>query len=121
MKPAKFGLATIFGNGNQIVSWIHHFDLCKMIIYTIETVTLKGIFNAVSPDPICNQELIISITKKLRGFYIPITVPAIVLKIILGEMSIEILKSAKVSSNKIQLSGFSFDYPKLNAALNDLL
>lgn len=121
IKPAQFGMATIFGNGKQIVSWIHHFDLCKMIIYTIETITLKGIFNAVSPDPICNQELIIAITKKLRGFYIPIPVPAIVLKIILGEMSIEILKSAKVSSNKIQLSGFSFDYPKLNAALNDLL
>lgn len=121
IKPAQFGMATIFGNGKQIVSWIHHFDLCKMIIYTIETITLKGIFNAVSLDPICNQELIIAITKKLRGFYIPIPVPAIVLKIILGEMSIEILKSAKVSSNKIQLSGFSFDYPKLNAALNDLL
>jgi NAD dependent epimerase/dehydratase family enzyme len=39
----------------------------------------------------------------------------------LGEMSIEILKSAKVSSNKIAHAGYKFDYPTLHSALNDLL
>jgi hypothetical protein len=39
----------------------------------------------------------------------------------LGEMSIEILKSAKVSSNKIQEAEFKFDYPTLDSALHDLL
>jgi hypothetical protein len=39
----------------------------------------------------------------------------------LGEMSIEILKSAKVSSNKIAHAGFKFDFPTLQSALNDLL
>jgi uncharacterized protein (TIGR01777 family) len=121
IKPAQFGMATIFGNGKQMVSWIHHQDLCKMILFGIETASLKGVFNAVSPDPKRNKDLIIAITKKLRGFYIPIPVPAFVLKIMLGEMSIEILKSAKVSSKKIQGAGFNFDYPTLHSALNDLL
>ena len=121
IKPAQFGMATIFGNGQQMVSWIHHHDLCKIILFGIETKTTQGVYNAVSPDPISNKDLIIAITKKLRGFYLPIPVPAFVLKIMLGEMSIEILKSAKVSSKKIQGAGFNFDYPTLHSALNDLL
>jgi uncharacterized protein (TIGR01777 family) len=121
IKPAQFGLATIFGTGSQMVSWIHYKDLCKMILFGIESASLKGIYNAVSPDPISNKDLIIAITKKLRGFYLPIPVPAFVLKIMLGEMSIEILKSAKVSSNKIQEADFKFDYSTLDSALHDLL
>ena len=121
IKPAQFGVATIFGTGNQMVSWIHFKDLCKMILFGIESASLKGVYNAVSPDPTSNKDLIIAITKKLRGFYLPIPVPAFVLKIMLGEMSIEILKSAKVSSNKIAHAGYKFDYPTLHSALNDLL
>jgi len=121
IKPAQFGMATIFGNGQQMVSWIHHHDLCKMMIHGIETAAIIGVYNAVSPDPTCNKVLIIEIAKKLRGFYLPIPVPALVLKIMLGEMSIEILKSAKVSSKKIEEAGFKFDYPNLHSALNDLL
>jgi uncharacterized protein (TIGR01777 family) len=121
IKPAQFGMATIFGNGKQMVSWIHHHDLCRMILFGIETASLKGVYNAVSPESTSNKDLIIAITKKLRGFYLPIPVPAFVLEIMLGEMSIEILKSAKVSSNKIQEADFKFDYPTLYSALNDLL
>jgi NAD dependent epimerase/dehydratase family enzyme len=39
----------------------------------------------------------------------------------LGEMSVEILKSAKVSSTKIQSTGFVFDYPTLDKSLTQLL
>ena len=121
IKPAQFGLATIFGTGSQMVSWIHYKDLCKMILFGIETNTIHGVYNAVSPDPTSNKDLIIAITKKLRGFYLPILVPAFVLKIMLGEMSIEILKSAKVSSKKIEDNSFKFDFPTLTSALDDLL
>jgi len=121
IKPAQFGMATVFGTGKQMVSWIHYNDLCKMILFGIETKSTQGVYNAVSPEPVSNKNLIIAITKKLRGFYIPISVPSFVLKLMLGEMSIEILKSAKVSSNKIQEADFNFDYPTLHSALNDLL
>ena len=121
IKPAMFGMATIFGEGKQIVSWIHHLDLCKMILFAAEKPTIQGVYNAVSPDPVSNKDLIIAITKKMRGFYIPIYVPTFVLKLMLGEMSVEILKSAKVSSTKIQSTGFVFDYPTLDKALTQLL
>lgn len=121
VKPARFGMATILGDGKQMVSWIHEADVSKMIHFCIEQPFVKGVYNAVAPSPISNKDLIIAITKKTRGFYIPIPVPAFILKIMLGEMSIEVLKSANVSSAKIQAAGFEFDFPKIDDALNQLL
>jgi hypothetical protein len=39
----------------------------------------------------------------------------------LGEMSIEVLKSAKVSSEKIQSQGFQFSYAHIKEAIQNLL
>jgi NAD dependent epimerase/dehydratase family enzyme len=47
-------------------------------------------------------------------------VPSFVLKAVLGEMSIEVLKSTTVSCDKIHYTGFSFLFPSIDAALNDL-
>ena len=38
----------------------------------------------------------------------------------IGEMSIEVLKSATVSCDKIHYSGFTFLYPTIDAALKNL-
>ena len=121
IKPAKFGLATILGTGKQIVSWIHQQDLCRIIQYAIETPSLVGIYNAVAPKTISNKKLVLAIAKKTYPIYLPVYVPSFALKIILGEMSIEVLKSAKVSAQKIQAAGFVFDYPTVEEALTDLL
>ncbi len=121
LKPAKFALATILGNGKQIVSWIHHHDLCKMIQYAIETPAVQGVYNAVAPNPVTNKKLVITIAKNTYPIYFPSFVPGFLLKIILGEMSIEVLKSAKVSAQKIQDAGFIFDYPNVEEAIIDLI
>jgi NAD dependent epimerase/dehydratase family enzyme len=39
----------------------------------------------------------------------------------LGEMSVEILKSATVSSTKIRDHGFDFKFPTIDKALDDLV
>ncbi len=121
IKPAKFGLATILGSGNQIVSWVHQQDLCKMISYAMQNDKLIGVYNAVSPSPVSNKHLVNAIASKLNKFYITVKVPEFVLKIMLGEMSIEVLKSAHVCSEKIQETGFEYDFPSLDTALNNLL
>lgn len=121
IKPIKSGVATILGSGKQIISWIHVDDLCRMFIHALETETVNGVYNAVAPHPVTNRCLTITLAKHLRGkFFVPAYVPAFVLKMILGEMSIEVLKSAKVSCRKIQLTGFRFLYPTLEAAIGNL-
>ena len=118
-KPLKFGMATIMGSGEQVVSWVHVEDLCRMFINAIENKNVSGIYNAVAPQPVTNKELVLSLANKLRGkAFLPIHVPRIALKLALGEMSIEVLKSATVSSEKISNTGFTFLYPTLRAALH---
>jgi uncharacterized protein len=116
--PIKFGVAAILGSGEQIVSWIHIEDLCRMFLYAIENGSLNGVYNAVAPQPVNNKELSLKLAHKLRGkMFIPVHVPAFALKMALGEMSIEVLKSATVSSDKIKSTGFTFMYPSITAAL----
>jgi len=121
IKPAKFGLATILGRGKQMVSWIHQKDLCKMIYFAAENKFILGVFNAVAPFPVSNKKLVLTIAKIKHAVFLPIYLPSFLLKIILGEMSIEVLKSANVSSAKIEGDGFVFDYPTVEKALVDLM
>lgn len=119
-KPLKFGVASILGSGKQVISWVHIDDLVQLFIKAIDDESLQGIYNAVSPQPVSNKELIIAIAKDRGKFYVPVPVPSIGLKIGLGEMSVEILKSATVSSRKIEDAGFSFRYPTVAEAVKNL-
>jgi hypothetical protein len=120
-KPMQMGIAAILGNGKQIISWVHVDDLCNMFIYAIEHEEMNGVFNAVAPNPVSNKTLTLTLAKIMKGnFFIPFYVPAFLLKIILGEMSVEVLKSATVNANKIKKAGYVFLYPTIETALKQL-
>lgn len=119
--PLKFKLATILGSGKQMISWIHIDDLCNQYIFAIENPAMHGVYNAVAPSPVCNKELIITLAKRICGkYFLPFYVPSFLLKIVLGEMSIEVLKSTTVSAQKIINQGFYFEYPLINNAIISL-
>lgn len=119
MKPLKMGVAPIMGTGEQVISWIHIDDLCRMFLHAIETKTMSGAYNAVAPHPVTNKTFMLALAKEARGkMFIPVHIPAFLLKLMLGEMSVEILKSATVSNEKIVASGFTFIYPGITAALH---
>ncbi len=119
--PVKFGIAGILGNGKQVISWVHIADICDMYIFAVENHSLRGPYNAVAPHPVSNKSMTIQLATALKGkFYVPIHVPAFVLKAMLGEMSVEVLKSTTVSSQKIEQAGFAFQYPDLPSALKNL-
>jgi len=122
IKPLRFGTAAILGNGKQVISWIHIDDLVGLYINAIENETLNGNYNVVPASTVSKKHLTLALAKQRNGrWFIPIPVPAFVLKIALGEMSIEVLKSATVSSEKILLTGFSFQYPAIDGALQQLM
>jgi uncharacterized protein len=121
-KPVKFGVAAILGSGNQVISWIHIDDLVRLYIRCIEDGKMQGVYNAVGPKPVSNSELTVKLAKEMKGkFYIPMHVPAFILKMMLGEMSIEVLKSATVSCVKVHLTDFTFQYPSIESAIPTLI
>lgn len=119
--PIKFGIAAMLGNGKQVISWIHIDDLCRLFIYAFESKSMSGVYNAVAPNPVINKVFTLELAQKLKGrFFVPIHVPAFLLKILLGEVSVEVLKSTTVSSDKTRFAGFTFLYPNIEAAFKEL-
>jgi len=122
MKPLRFRIAAVLGSGKQVISWIHIEDLCRLFIYALEQEKLSGTFNAVSPFPVSNKELTITLAKEMHGKnFIAAHVPAFALRLYMGERSIEVLKSATVSAAKISRAGFPFRYPLIETAIKNLV
>ena len=120
-KSTKFGIVSILGTGKQVQSWIHVADLSQMIVFCLEHEKTKGIYNAVAPYPVINKELVKTIGRNKKGLELPIYVPETALKVGMGEMSEEVLKSCTVSAEKIQSAGFKFSYPTIDDAVKELL
>lgn len=117
LQPLKFGLATVLGTGKQVMSWIHINDICRLYLYAIQTKKINGVYNAVAPLPVSNKELIMRVARARKKFFLPVRVPSFVLKTMLGELSIEVLKSATVSARKIIDEGFVFQFPNVGQAV----
>ena len=121
LKPLAVRMAAVLGNGKQMISWIDNRDLAKMFVFALENENISGSYNAVAPAPVSNKTLTQTLAKVLYGkFYMTTYVPSFVLKIMLGEMSIEVLKSTTVSAQKIIDAGFVFDYPAISKSLSTL-
>lgn len=121
VKPMKFGMAAILGSGKQVVSWIHIDDIVRVYLEAIENNNLKGVYNAVSREPVSNKELTLKIARARKKPFVSMHVPAFALNILFGEVSVEVLKSTTVDGSKLRDSGFNLIYPTVDSAVNDLV
>jgi uncharacterized protein (TIGR01777 family) len=118
--PVSKSVGAPLGSGNQWQSWIHIDDMVKVYLAILEN-GWDGTFNAVAPNPVTNIKLTKLIAKTLeKPLWLP-KVPSFVLKLLLGEMSVLVLKGQLVSSKKLEEAGFRFQYFNLESALDDLL
>jgi uncharacterized protein (TIGR01777 family) len=114
----KIGAGSPIGSGKQAMPWIHIDDLCNMYIHVVEN-GLSGTFNAVSAY-CSNRDFLWTLSRVLkRAFYLP-NVPAVILKVMFGEMASMLLKGVKASNEKIRSTGFIFNHTSLETAFRDL-
>lgn len=114
--PMNFGVAPVLGSGKQMISWVHVQDLAEILLKAITDEKMEGIYNTVSPTPASHRELVRAIAKEKGGIKVPAPVPSFALKLALGEMSQEVLKSCTVSSEKIEAAGYNFHYRTIEQA-----
>ncbi len=119
-RPIRFGVGAPLGTGTQMQSWIHIDDICGIFIMAIEDKSMRGTFNGVAPKPVTNGEMTSAIAKVLKKpLWLP-PIPIFALRLVLGEMVEAIVAGAVVSSEKIERSGFRFQYPTLSSAVQSL-
>ena len=121
LPPIQYGVGSPLGSGKQYMPWIHVKDICSIYEFALENPAVSGAYNASSPQHTTNENLTKNIAKVLnKPLFMP-NVPAFALHLMFGELADALLKGSRVSSQKIQDVGFTFEYPDLQGALQDLL
>ena len=118
-RPVKLFSGTAFATGKQWQSWIHIDDLCQLFLFAAQA-GWEGTYNAVAPKPVRQRTLIKALGRVLRRPVFLPNIPGALMKLVMGERSVLILGSQKVSSELILSKGFSFKYSLLPEALKDL-
>ena len=121
LPPFRFGVGGPIGNGQQWMSWIDRDDVVRMIEWAISHVDVRGVYNAVAPDPVRNRDFTRALGHALhRPAFLP--VPAFGLKLLFGEMAEgTVLPSQRVLPSRALAEGFTFHYPTLEEALGHSL
>ncbi len=120
LKTIKLGLGSAFGTGKQIQSWIHIHDIVALYLFAIKN-DLEGVYNAVSPSPVTNEELTFTIAKVLKKPLFMPNIPKFVMKLMLGEMHELLFENRNLSAKKIEEKGFEFKYKTIDTALKNIL
>ncbi len=77
---------------------------------------INGPVNLTAPHPVTNTEFTAALASTLTRPAL-LRVPAPLLRAGLGEVSSELLASARVLPRTLERAGFAFQYPEVNAAL----
>jgi uncharacterized protein (TIGR01777 family) len=118
LPPARFGLLPRFGSGSQVMSWISMADEVAAIRFLLDSDSAAGPYNLTAPSPVTNGELTAALHHALRRPDFPVLrVPEPVLRLALGEMSTELLTSARVLPRRLEEAGYHFRYLTISAAL----
>jgi len=116
----KLGLGGKIGNGKQPFPFIHINDAIRAILWSIENEKVQGTYNLVAPENIDNKTFTQTLGKFLNRPVL-FTVPAFILKIILGEASTLLLQSPQVVPERLLNEGFEFSFPDINSCIAEII
>jgi hypothetical protein len=115
---ARLGLCPRFSSGRQVMSWISLSDEIGAIRFLLGREDLSGPVNLTAPAPVTNAEFTATLTAAVgRRDLSWLRVPALALRLAVGEAAVELLTSARARSRRLQEAGYQFRYPALPEAL----
>jgi hypothetical protein len=120
LTPFKLGVGGPLGSGRQWFPWIHIDDVAGIILHAINNPQLSGPVNAAAPECVTNAEFSRALGRALRRpAFMP--TPEFGLRLIFGERAEVLLMSNRVLPKVAIETGYSFQFPNLGPALEDLL
>lgn len=120
LTPFKLFAGGPFGDGQQWFPWIHIRDEVSALEFLLKNEACTGVYNLSAPGIMTNKQFAKVLGKVLnRPAFVPAPAPA--LKLVLGEMSALVLDGQRAVSQKLQDSGFTFEFPQAEAALQDII
>jgi len=119
LPPFKAFVGGPIGTGRQWFPWIHLADEVGIILWALAG-NVSGPVNAVSPNPVRMKDFAQALGASLHRPAV-FSVPALVLRLGLGEMAEVLLEGQRAVPRKALSSGYRFRYGQLDAALRDLV
>lgn len=119
----KFALGGQQGNGAQQFSWVHITDVCRMMEWLYENPELEGVFNCSAPNPVINRQFMQTM-RKAAGHRFGLPAPAWMLALgarLIGTETELLLKSRWVVPTRALQAGFTFKFPYLQGALENII
>ncbi|MEV0169579.1 TIGR01777 family oxidoreductase [Streptomyces sp. NPDC050803] len=116
----KAGLGGRLGDGRQYWSFVSLYDEVAAVRHLLETDGLSGPFNVTAPTPLTNREITAAMGRVLHRPTL-FTVPAPVLRAVLGELAGDVLGSQRVVPKRLLESGFTFTFPDIEGAVRSAL
>lgn len=117
--PFSLGLGGRIGDGNQYMSWIHINDMVAAILFLLEHKHCEGAYNLTAPTPVTNSEFVKAYAASLgRPAIFPM--PALALKLLMGEAADLLLTGQRVVPQKLQDAGFQFTFSDVRSAFADI-
>ncbi len=117
--PIRMFVGGRLGSGSQYYPWIHIADTVGALRFLIENEGTHGVFNITSPEPVTNQEFTNTLARALRRpSWLPL--PGFAFRALFGEMASVVLCGQRAMPEHLQSAGYTFLYPDLDTAIQDL-
>ena len=108
------------GSGKQYMPWIHQRDTVRAIEHAIGRADIEGPINVTGPEPVTMDAFADTLAKAL-GRPAALRVPAMAVRIAMGEAADVVLTGQRAVPDRLVRSGFAFVFPDLASALADLV
>ena len=118
--PFRAYLGGPLGDGTQWISWVHLDDVVRSLLFALDTSTVEGPVNVTAPEPVTMNHFARALGQAL-GRPSAFRVPSLALKMAMGDMAQMLLTGQRVLPKKLLESAFSFEWPTLEGALDDIV
>ncbi len=107
-------------SGRQWMSCIHFDDLVNLFLLAADNDRVQGALNGTAPNPVNNREFSKTLGRVLHRPSFVWT-PQLALRVVLGEVADIVATGQRVLPKRALDLGYSFQYPRLDAALAHIL